>query len=66
MIDPDVQILFRTGRLSKEVGSILAFAEEARNRADYDASTVFDTHAAADLIADVDTFVQAVESLLQD
>ena len=26
----------RTGRLSEEVGSILAFAEEARHRADYD------------------------------
>ena len=54
----------RTGRLSEEVGSILAFAEEARNRADYDAMTVFDEAAVIDLLADVDTFVQAIEPLL--
>ncbi len=50
-----------TGRLAREVGQVLNISENARRSADYDALTVFDTHAAADLIADVETFVQAVE-----
>ena len=30
----------------------------------YDALTVFDAHAAADLIADVETFVRTVEAVI--
>ncbi len=35
-----------------------------RQGADYDALTVFEAHAAADLIADVETFVQTVEAII--
>ena len=55
----------RTGRLSEDTGSILAFVEDARNRADYDVFTVFEPAAIADLIADANAFIEAVESLLQ-
>ena len=53
-----------TGRLPRDIGRLLPDALRQRNSADYDALTVFDTHAAADLIADVETFVQAVEVLI--
>ncbi|MCH8961821.1 MAG: hypothetical protein IH820_11005 [Bacteroidetes bacterium] len=35
-----------------------------RQGADYDALTVFEARAAADLIADVETFVQTVEAVI--
>jgi len=53
-----------TGRIAVTVSAILAEGETMRNQADYDAFTVFDARAAADLIADVETFVQAVEAII--
>jgi len=59
------RVLFvKTGRISDAVGKILPYAYGMRQKADYDALTVFEVQAAADLLADVDTFVQAVEPLL--
>ncbi len=54
----------RTGRLPRATAGILAVAETMRNRADYDAFAVFETGAAADLLADVERFVEAAASLL--
>ena len=53
-----------TGRLAREVGQILSVSERARQSADYDAMTIFDEAAAADLIADVERFVEAVAAIL--
>ncbi len=53
-----------TGHISIAVGAMLTEAEQMRNQADYNALTIFDAHAAADLIADVETFVETVAALL--
>ena len=53
-----------TGRIPLAVGRLLPDAARQRQGADYDALTVFDARAAADLIADVETFVQAVEAAI--
>ena len=54
----------RSGRVSKTVGGILDVSETLRNRADYETMTIFDETGAADLIADVETFVQTVEAII--
>lgn len=51
-------------RLPKSTGIILDYAFKARQRADYEAFAVFDSMATNDLIKDVTTFVEVVESLL--
>lgn len=56
----------KTGAITGQVGAILADAETMRAQADYDAFSTFDTQAAADLLADVETFVEAVEALLNE
>lgn len=53
-----------SGPLSKATGSVLSFAGDTRRQADYDAFTVFEEAAIADLLADVEAFVDAVEALL--
>ena len=53
-----------TGRLERSVADILILSARQRERSDYDALTDFDTYAAADLIADVARFVEAVEKVL--
>lgn len=53
-----------SGRLSSSLGKTLSYASDARYRADYEAFTVFDEAAAADLITDIKAFVQAVEEML--
>ncbi len=53
-----------TGRLERDVGDILTLSARERERSDYEALTVFDARAAADLIADVETFVQTVEAII--
>ena len=53
-----------SGLLAKHVGKTLDFAYELRQRADYEALTDFDEAAAADLIADAQRFVEAVEALM--
>lgn len=54
----------KKGPLTKDIGWTLSFAYELRQRADYEAFTVFDEAAAADLITDVEAFVRAVEEML--
>ncbi len=54
----------KSGRLSSSIGKTLSYASDARQRADYEAFTVFDEAAAADLITDVEAFVGAVEEML--
>ncbi|RMF59343.1 MAG: HEPN domain-containing protein [Bacteroidetes bacterium] len=54
----------RTGRVPVEVASVLAYADTVRSQADYNATTLFDTGAATDLIRDVETFVTTIEGLL--
>ena len=53
-----------TGQISAALGKVLPLAFDLRLGADYDALTVFDEAAVIDLLADVDTFVQAGEPLL--
>lgn len=53
-----------SGIVSKEVAAILSDAETMRQQADYAALTIFDIDAAADLIADVDLFVKAIQELM--
>lgn len=54
----------RTERLALEIGEILSHALDFRQQVDYDAFTIFDVQAAADLSADVHRFVAAVETML--
>ena len=53
-----------TGRIPLAVGRLLPDAARQRQSADYDAFSIFDAQAAADLIADVETFVQTVEAII--
>ncbi len=53
-----------SGHLPVSVGKTLKFAFNLRQRADYETFAVFDEAAAADLITDVEAFVQAVEEML--
>ena len=53
-----------TERIPKHIGITLGYAFKARQRADYEAFAIFDGMATADLIKDVTTFVDVVESLL--
>ena len=54
-----------SGQFPVIIGQTLGFAYEMRRRADYETFTVFDEAAVADLITDVERFVQAVEAMLQ-
>lgn len=47
------------------IGSILTDAFAARQRHDYNAFAVTDTHAAADLLADAERFVAAVSEVIE-
>lgn len=51
----------RTGRISEEVGGILATAESMRGEADYDAFSEFDLEEASGLTEEARRFVDAVE-----
>jgi hypothetical protein len=51
----------KSGVLPHHIGRTLKYAYNLRQRADYDALTVFDKAAVADLIADVTEFVDTVE-----
>jgi uncharacterized protein (UPF0332 family) len=53
-----------SGSLPEAMGRTLDHAFAMRQRADYEAITVFDERAAADLIADVERFVEAVQEML--
>ena len=55
----------RTGRISEEIGQVLARAETDRNRADYDAFSVFETQAAKDLVGDVSQFTDVVRQVIE-
>lgn len=50
--------------IPRSIAEALTVAWDMRQDADYDALTVFDEHAAEDLIRDVTTFVDAVEEML--
>ncbi len=52
------------GLIDETLSRVLPYALGQRQGADYDALTNFDARAAADLIADVETFVEAVAALL--
>lgn len=54
----------QTGRFSAAVARTLPDSFAARLSADYDALLVTDEAAARDLLADVTTFLEAVEALL--
>ncbi len=54
----------QTGLVGEDLSSVLPYAFRQRQGADYDALTVFEARAAVDLIADVESFVQAVETIL--
>ena len=54
----------RSGRLESDISDTLKEAFNLRQRADYEAVSLFDEAAAADLMADVEHFVAAVEALL--
>jgi uncharacterized protein (UPF0332 family) len=51
-------------QLPPHLATFLSYAFQIRQRADYDAATVFDLGAAADLVRDAVQFVEAVENLL--
>ncbi len=54
----------KSGRLPVTLGETFRHAFTLRQRADYEAFTVFDEAATADLISDVEAFVGAVEEML--
>ena len=54
----------QTGLIGEDLSGVLPYAFRQRQGADYDALTVFEARAAADLIADVETFVQTVEAII--
>ncbi len=54
----------QTGLIGEDLSGVLPYAFRQRQGADYDALTVFEARAAADLIADVETFVRTVEAVI--
>ena len=56
----------RTGRISEDVGRVLARAETDRNRADYDAFSDFSPETADDLVTDVRRFTTSVRTLIDE
>ena len=56
----------RSGRIEVSTARILAVSETLRQQADYDALTVFDAQAAADLLSEVEGFVNCVAGLLEE
>ena len=54
----------RSGPLASEMGDLIGAAFNARQRADYDAFTITDLNAAADLLADAERFVAAVREVV--
>ncbi|WP_164923718.1 HEPN domain-containing protein [Salinibacter ruber] len=56
----------RTVRTSEEVGKVLARAETDRNRADYDAVSVFEIQAAEDLVSNVSQFTKVVHRVVEN
>jgi uncharacterized protein (UPF0332 family) len=52
------------GRLDAATGGLLLYAFNARQRADYDALSVTDPRAAADLLADAERFVSQVQAVV--
>ena len=56
----------QTGLIPEAQAVTLARAFQLRQEADYDDGALIQPEQAARLLADVDTFVQAVEPLLQD
>jgi len=54
-----------SGQFPVIIGQTLGFVYEMRQRAYYETFTVFDEAAVADLITDVERFVQAAEAMLQ-
>jgi uncharacterized protein (UPF0332 family) len=55
-----------TGRIPEDVARTLPHAAQIRERADYDAFAVTDTNAAADLLADAERFVTAVQAVVKE
>ncbi len=53
------------GRLPRPVAKVLSDAKDLRTNADYDAFTIYDTAAAADLLRDVEVFVAEAEALVR-
>jgi hypothetical protein len=54
----------QSGSIASEIGATLKEAFNLRQRADYEAVSIFDEAAATDLIVDVERFVEAVEAML--
>jgi uncharacterized protein (UPF0332 family) len=54
------------GTVSREVGRIMPDAFRLRLQSDYDALTVTDPRAAADLLTDAERFVAAVRAVVAD
>ncbi|HET6569458.1 MAG TPA: HEPN domain-containing protein [Rhodothermales bacterium] len=55
-----------TGLISRQIGDALGYGWRMRENADYDIYSIFDTTAAADLLRDVEAFVQATEALVKN
>lgn len=56
----------QTGQMPDPPAGVLPFAFMLRQRADYETLALLDTMAAADLLRDVESFVQATEALIRD
>jgi len=54
----------RTDKIQRKHARTLAEAEAMRNRADYDAFSVFEVAPTADLLHDVESFVAAVRGII--
>lgn len=58
------RLIVATGRVPVEVARALPHAAQVRERADYDALTLADVSAAADLLSDAERFVAAVREAI--
>lgn len=58
-------LIVATGRVPMEVARTLPHAAQVRERADYDALTLADLSAAADLVADANRFVAVVREAIE-
>ncbi|CBH23155.1 Conserved hypothetical protein [Salinibacter ruber M8] len=56
----------RTGRTSEGIREVLARAETDRNRADYDAFSVFEVQAAEDPVSDVSQFTKVAHRAIEN
>jgi uncharacterized protein (UPF0332 family) len=56
----------KDGSFPEDLAGLLTYAQQQREKADYNFMTIYDTSAASDLLEDVEAFCEEAETLLDD